>query len=534
MDIQQLSFQETGRFSTLICDYLSAKEELKPFYGAFPELNNFAAQIEIKKKSFLSSHRIQLVLSLRDQYSVLKPKAEVIKNIDLLEKENTFTITTGHQLCLMTGPLYFIYKIISTINLCIQLKRKYPKSNFVPIYWMASEDHDFEEVSSFRFKNKNVKWPGETGGAVGDLSLDNLQEVLDVFEKNLGSLPEAIMIKGWIESSYRNSGDLSEATFRLVDQLFGNKGLVIIDPNKSKLKQLFLPVLKEELTNQPSHNLVMTQINRIKTEYNPGYTPQVNPREINLFYLTEKGRYRIEKQGEEFLLHGTEQRFSSESFITLLEKHPDRFSPNVILRPLYQESILPNLCYIGGGGELAYWFELKSNFEHFDIPFPILLLRNSALIFSKKQRNKIKNLELKVSDLFLKRNSLVNKIVRRISNVDLDLGFLKTQLEKQFEYLNILVEKTDKSFKGAVEAQETKQSRGIDQLEKRLLKAQKRVLADKVRRIEALHEELFPNDSLQERNLNFLTLYFELGLSFFPLLFDALDPMNPNFILIEY
>jgi len=234
MDIQQLSFQETGRFSTLICDYLSAKEELKPFYGAFPELNNFAAQIEIKKKSFLSSHRIQLVLSLRDQYSVLKPKAEVIKNIDLLEQENTFTITTGHQLCLMTGPLYFIYKIISTINLCIQLKRKYPKSNFVPIYWMASEDHDFEEVSSFRFKNKNVKWPGETGGAVGDLSLDNLQEVLDVFEKNLGSLPEAIMIKGWIESSYRNSGDLSEATFRLVDQLFGNKGLVIIDPNKSK------------------------------------------------------------------------------------------------------------------------------------------------------------------------------------------------------------------------------------------------------------------------------------------------------------
>jgi len=278
----------------------------------------------------------------------------------------------------------------------------------------------------------------------------------------------------------------------------------------------------------------MTQIKRIKTEYNPGYTPQVNPREINLFYLTEKGRYRIEKQGEEFLLHGTEQRFSSESFITLLEKHPDRFSPNVILRPLYQESILPNLCYIGGGGELAYWFELKSNFEHFDIPFPILLLRNSALIFSKKQRNKIKNLELKVSDLFLKRNSLVNKTVRRISNVDLDLGFLKTQLEKQFEYLNILVEKTDKSFKGAVEAQETKQSRGIDQLEKRLLKAQKRVLADKVRRIEALHEELFPNDSLQERNLNFLTLYFELGLSFFPLLFDALDPMNPNFILIEY
>ena len=534
MGNQQLSFQETGRFSALICDYLSAKETLKPFYSAFPKLDNFASQIELKKSSFSAANRNVLVQTLRKQYAILKPSAEVAENLDLLEQDNTFTIATGHQLCLMTGPLYFIYKIISTINLCDQLKKKYPNSNFVPVYWMASEDHDFEEISAFRFQDKSIKWHREAAGSVGDLPLDDLQEVLHVFEQHLGSQPEANTVKEWIQTSYRSSKNLSEATFRLVNQLFGDKGLVVLEPNKAELKQVFLPVLKEELTNQFSFEKVSSQVQKIQAVYNKEYTPQVNPREINLFYLTENGRYRIEKEGSDFLLNGTEQRFTSSAFYALLEKHPERFSPNVILRPVYQEVILPNLCYIGGGGELAYWFQLKSNFEHLNVPFPILLVRNSALLFSEKQGKKMKNLEIKASELFLKRNALINKKIRQISNIDLDLDFLKIALKKQFEHLNGLVEQTDKSFEGAVAAQEFKQLKGIEHLERRLLKAQKRVLSDQVNRLVMLHEQLFPNDSLQERSLNFVSLYLELGADFLPTLFDALDPMNPNFILVEY
>jgi len=235
-----------------------------------------------------------------------------------------------------------------------------------------------------------------------------------------------------------------------------------------------------------------------------------------------------------FLLYGTEQRFSYEAFLKLLEDHPERFSPNVILRPVYQEVILPNLCYVGGGGELAYWFQLKTNFEQYNVPFPILLLRNSALMISEKQGKKIKNLELKPSELFLKRNALINKKIRQISNIDLDLGFLKATLEKQFEHLDQLVAQTDKSFKGAVGAQKAKQINGVSHLEKRLLKAQKKVLSDQVNRIVLLHEQLFPSDSLQERSFNFITMYLAMGSAFLPTLFEALDPMNPNFILIEY
>jgi len=195
---------------------------------------------------------------------------------------------------------------------------------------------------------------------------------------------------------------------------------------------------------------------------------------------------------------------------------------------------LPNLCYIGGGGELAYWFQLNYAFEHYGIPFPILLLRNSALLYSKKLAKKIKKLNLETADLFLKRNALLNKKIRQISNIDLDLSPLKEQLKKQFDNLQKLVEKTDASFQGAVEAQQAKQLKGIKQLEKRLLKAQKRALKDEVERLELLHDQLFPNDNLQERVLNFSSLYLELGAVFIPYLIEALDPLNPNFVLLEY
>jgi bacillithiol biosynthesis cysteine-adding enzyme BshC len=533
MSKQELSFQETGRFSSLICDYLKEDPLLRPFYEAYPQLENFKKSIANKSESYSQENRKTLVASLRDQYDILEVGQAVEENIALLEKENTFTITTGHQLCLMTGPIYFLYKIISTINLCKQLKDHYPECHFVPIYWMASEDHDFEEISSFRFRDKSFHWNREPAGAVGELPLDDLQEVLTLFEQHLGNSLAAQKVKEWISKSYRKASDLSEATFRLVHELFQSEGLIVIEPNKASLKALFKPFVKEELTAQKSYHSVVDQIQKIQKGYNEKYIPQVNPRTINLFYLIPGGRFRIEKNENHFLLHGTEKRFTKTELLDILERHPERFSPNVILRPVYQEVILPNLCYIGGGGELAYWFQLKKNFDRLEVPFPLLLLRNSALLFTKKQGEKAKKLNLEKADLFLKRDTLINKKVRQISNIDLDLSSLKAQLKKQFKQLDDLVDQTDSSFKGAVEAQKVKQIKGLNRLEKRLLKAQKRVLSDQVQRLVRLHDQLFPEDTLQERTHNFSSFYLETGDSLLSLLLESLDPLNPNFILIE-
>ncbi|NNJ88885.1 MAG: bacillithiol biosynthesis BshC, partial [Eudoraea sp.] len=261
---------------------------------------------------------------------------------------------------------------------------------------------------------------------------------------------------------------------------------------------------------------------------------QVNPREINYFYLKEGIRERIIQKGENFYVNDTELRFSKEEMLAEIESFPERFSPNVISRPLYQEVILPNLCYIGGGGELAYWLELRSSFEAVKVPFPILLLRNSALIISEKQQQKLHKMNIETKDLFLVQNSLINKKIREISNIDIDFGPQRTHLMEQFKALYDLAEQTDKSFLGAVKAQEVKQLKGLEALEKRLLKAQKRKLKDHVLRLTEIQNDLFPNKSLQERNRNFSELYLELGDDLIPSLMKALHPLDSEFVIVRY
>jgi len=327
---------------------------------------------------------------------------------------------------------------------------------------------------------------------------------------------------------------LAAATRALVHELFGEYGLVIIDADDKDLKKAFIPYMKQELLQQTAFKEVNQQIEALQTDYDPGFKPQVNPRAINLFYLTTKGRYRIVETDGIYALEGAEKTFSQQSLLTALEDQPERFSPNVLLRPLYQEVILPNICYIGGGGELAYWLELKTFFESQKVAFPLLLLRNSALLLDAKKGRKAEKLGLRVKDLFLNRNALINKKIRQISNIDLDLSPLKKQLDVQFSQLEESVSQTDASFEGAVKAQKAKQFKGIDQLEKRLLLAQKRKLADQVQRLVHLHEYLFPGDSLQERSLNFTEFYLVLGADLIPLLFEKLDPLRLEFTWIEY
>ncbi|MGB5318979.1 bacillithiol biosynthesis protein BshC, partial [Eudoraea sp.] len=264
------------------------------------------------------------------------------------------------------------------------------------------------------------------------------------------------------------------------------------------------------------------------------YTIQVNPRPINYFYLLDGLRERIlEKEGR-FYINNTKLEYSKEEFLGILEKYPERFSPNVVKRPLYQEVILPNLCYIGGGGELAYWLELKSLFDSFKVPFPILLLRNSVLLVSEKQAKKLDKLGIKIEDLFLKQSSFINKRIREISNIEIDLSEQKLFLKDHFEVMYKLAEQTDKSFYGAVKAQEVKQLKGIDKLEKRLLKAQKRKLKDEVIRISELQDQLFPGRSLQERTMNFSEFYMEKGKDLIPFLLKELKPLDMSFSVLRF
>ena len=529
MKITQIPFKKTGFFSKTMIDYLEKNEHIRSFYHNFPDINGFHNQIEEKKNSFRLQSRIVLVDALKNQYKSFDTSTKTDQNIDLLKQQNTFTVTTGHQLNLFTGPLYFLYKIISTINLAEKLSEKFPQENFVPIYWMATEDHDFDEINYFNFDGKKVSWNRKDGGAVGRFSTEGLDDVFEVFSDHLGNSKNADYLKNLFSQGYLKHNNLADATRFIANELFKEYGLVIVDGDDKNLKQLFTPFVKDELENETSFK----EVSKTIEELEKNYPIQVNPREINLFYLGDDFRERIVFEDNLYKVNNTEITFTKAEILKEVDENPLAFSPNVIMRPLFQEVILPNLCYIGGGGEMAYWLELKDYFDKVDVPFPILLLRNSVQIISEKQAGKLEKLTISNEEIFLNQFELLSQKV--IANSDLEISFKdkKQFLQQQFVELKEVAKKTDVTFVNAVNAQERKQIKGLENLEKRLLKAEKKRQKDLVDRITIIQNELLPNESLEERQRNFSEFYLAYGKTFIINLKEALKPLELEFTILE-
>lgn len=525
-----LPYSQTHRFSKLFLDYVEQKPQLSSFYNRFPYKQNFKAQIEEKQNNYNNSNRKILVDRLKFQYQNINSTSETLKHIDLLLDKNTFTITTGHQLNLFTGPLYTFYKIISVIKSCRELKVEYPEHNFVPIFWLASEDHDFEEINHFYFQDEKITWSKDAIGVVGEIETSGIEDVLNDFKKLLPDNKHSEKLVELFESAYIEHQNLSDASIYLYNELFGEEGLVILEPNHPELKSCFKSQLKDELISQPTYREVNETSLKLKES---GYHEQVTPREINLFYKDQNLRERIIFKDDKYFINDTDLEFSKSEMLDLLEEHPEQFSPNALLRPLYQEVLLPNLSYVGGAGELAYWLQLKSTFDHFEVTFPMLQMRDTALLFSEKMNQKLDKLNVKVEDLFQSEIDLKNQHTQRLSEIEIDFTPQKEHLVNQFKDLYQLAEQTDHSFYNAVAAQEQKQKNGLDKLEKRLLRAQRRKLKDELDRLMQIQTKLFPQNNLQERIVNFSELYLSFGDTFLNFLFDTLDPFEYSFSLIK-
>lgn len=517
--------KEYGKFSPLMRDYLSQDSKVKEFYNLFPNEENLVQQA--KEKLNVYQNRELLHSSLTNQLSGLKLSEKQKQNLDFLQLSNTVTITTGHQLNLLTGPLYFFYKILQTIKSCEHLNQQHPEIHFVPIFWMATEDHDFEEINHFFYQNQKFQWNRPSEGAVGRMNLDGIQEVFEVFGQCLPDSKNAKELQELISDSYLNSSSLTEATRKLVQALFADYGLLMIDGDDSALKKCMISSFEEDLTQHTAFQKINETIEKFQEL---GYDAQVNPREINLFYVGKSSqRERIVLEENKYKVLNANLEFSQEEILSELRNHPENFSPNVVLRPLYQETILPNIAYIGGTGEMAYWLELKSFFESQNIPFPILLVRNSVLLLSEKQQRKLENLNISYQDLFLPLYQLVNQNIEQNSEVSIDFESYQETLEKMFLELEEKATQTDLSFSKMVKAQQKKQLAGLEKMKNRLTKAEKRKQAERVERIEILYAELFPNGNLQERISNFSEFYIEYGVEFVNEIYQTIEPIDFRF-----
>lgn len=511
MKVSSIPFEETNNFSSIFLDYINQKDSLKPFYNHFPSIDNFRKTIEEKKRF---EHREILCEVLESQYNDLQNTKEVEKNIELLKQENTFTITSGHQLNIATGPLFFVYKIISAINSCKELKNKYQQYNFVPVYWMASEDHDYEEIKSFSLFGKTHSWETEQTGAVGRFSLDSIQSMLDELNEPIPTLEH-----------YRSSENLAEATLKIVHELFGNEGLVILDADNSALKKLFFPYAKKEIEENTSFNAVNSSNTELEKN---GYKSQAFPREINLFHLEENSRNRIIKDGSSFST--TEGKKLD---IDQLKKHPEQISPNVILRPLYQEIILPNLAYIGGPGELAYWFQLKKTFEAFDVDFPILMPRSHSLVIQPNLNKKLSKLNITPTELFVTPKELTATYLSKLENTSFDLNEETQQIDTIFEALKVKVAVHNKGLVQAVDIEKNKVFKQLNNLEKRTSKQIEQSHEQGIKSLENVHNKLFPQGSLQEREENIFSFYINEP-TFISDLIKVLKPFDFRYKIITY
>jgi bacillithiol biosynthesis cysteine-adding enzyme BshC len=482
--------------------------ELKSLHDFSPDEEGIRLAIEKRKNKKVN--REVLVKILSEQNSNANAKAK--SNILLLKNENAFTVTTGHQLCLFTGPLYFIYKILHTIKLSEDLKKKFPENDFVPVYWMASEDHDFEEVSGVSIFGKSLKWNSNIRGGVGRVSLQadceyrlELQSVLSELKSILGESEKAKEIYSVIEKCYSQE-NLSEATRMLVDFLMGEYGIVIIDADEKELKKEFVPVFIKEIEEE----FVLSAVNESsEILIKQGLKAQVTPREINIFYLQENSRERIIRDNEVYVTADYSKNWDKEALLEEIKNHPERFSPNVLMRAMYQETILPNICYVGGGGEISYWLQMKKMFEAATIFFPVLKVRNSFLLVDAGQQDKISKLGFSVMDFFKKEEDLINQYIDENKTAEIDFVAEQEKLKKVFGELADKIAVADATLRATTEAELQKALKSLEILEARVRKAEKQKHDQSLTQIKNIKAKLFPEGEFQERHDNFLSYWLK-------------------------
>ncbi len=523
-----LAYSKTNSFSSLVLDYLSGRDELKAFYKHSSSIEGVKAAIQDRKA--FNTNRTLLVDALKDQYRNVELTARQQENLNLLAKENTFTICTAHQPNIFTGHLYFIYKILHAVKIAEELAVQIPDAHFVPVYYMGSEDADLEELGHIFIDGQKYEWKTDQTGAVGRMKVDKaLLQLIELFSGQLTVLPHGKAIVDLMKRCYTLNETIEQATLKMVNELFASFGLLILLPDSRILKQAFIPVMEKELLEGFSHKAVEETVATLPSKYKA----QASGREINLFYLGDNSRERIELDEGKYRVLNTDISFTQQEILDELKTYPERFSPNVILRPVFQETILPGIVFIGGGGELAYWMELKKVFEAVAVPYPILVLRNSFVLVEKADVAIIKKLQLSYEEIFLAEFDLMNKLVKRDSTVQVTLDKEKDDLLAYYNQLKIIAGKVDNGLQVHTEALYTKALKRITELEKKLMRAEKQKFDAEQRQLKKMKTHLFPNNNLQERIENFMSFYGKWGNELLDIIYKNSLSLEQEFGIIE-
>ena len=523
-----IPYKETGFFSKIVIDYLEQAEQLQPFYNYPVSLKGIKKSITARKA--FSTNRELLVTELTKQYHGISLNDKQQNHLQSLLSDNTFTITTAHQPNIFTGPLYFIYKIMHVIKLANELSEKLPDYKFVPMYYMGSEDADLEELGFINVDGQKLVWQTNQTGAVGRMKVDQtLIKLIDAIYGQIGVDKHGKELTDLFRLCYSEGKTIQRASLELINALFAEFGLLILIPDNKNLKKSFESVIKKEIEEQFSNKAVQQTIN----ELNKYYKVQASGRALNLFYLQDNSRDRIELEDEIFKVNNTSNQFDIIEIQQDIKNNPDRFSANVILRGVFQETILPNIAFIGGGGELAYWLELKNVFKAVHVPYPLLILRNSFLIVNHYYKQIINSLKIDYTSLFKNEFELMTDWTKDNSENQLSIKNELENMAATYQQIKKKTENIDATLINHVTALETIALKKLGDLGKKILRAEKRKFKKQELRIKKIKQKLFPYNSLQERVDNFSTYYAKEGKGFLQTIYDASTGFNQEFTVVE-
>jgi len=552
-----VEFSKLPNFNNLFLDYISFGEEerksLNHFFNAFYKTNDdFFNVIDEKVHNYNTNRYFDkniLMDILKMQNVEFGGTEATATNIELLKRDDTFAVVTGQQVGLYTGNIYTIYKTISTIKLAKNLKERFPQFNFVPLFWLESEDHDIDEANHIYILNKEnelvrVGFETEQTGSEDESPRRSTKPVGSTkFGEMIFSINEQLRsglldtdfkdkIMGIVSDCYKEGNDYKTAFAQMMNKLFGDFGVVFIDPSDAEIKRLLIPIFEKELRTSPK---MCESIITTSAELEKHYDLQVKPKVINMFFLHNENRLPIEpREGGKFALKNSKRRFENEEMFTALEETPELFSPNVVLRPICQDYLLPTAAYVGGPAEISYFAQLKPAYSHYELTMPVVFPRTSVTIIESKISKFMNNYNVNFEDIF-HRNVLVSKVVEMLSEVKVDDEISKytDEVNKIFYDIKNMTAKVDQSLLNTVENMKEKLKQNIEILRNKLINAQAKKSEVTTSQIDKVANNIFPNDNLQERMLNIVYFINKYDLSFIKKLYHETDPMNFNHQVID-
>ena len=509
-------------FSKLFKSYTSNFAELGEFYSVNPfNDDEIASKASNLKKG--SIHK-EFIGALKEFHAHLHLDQEA--QIEKLSQTDSLAIVTGQQLGIYGGHLFTIYKTISTILLAKEWEKKLSRP-VVPVFWLADEDHDFEEISWFGIPGnddfKKLEYKAESNDQlVSDIFInDQIKELRTSIKSEMFDTDFSDEIWSFFDTCFQQGSTFRNAFASMMDHLFGKHGLLIVGSNFGAVKALLSDTFKGSIQNRST---IFNSLEEKTKKLDSNFHQQVVLSESNLFFIDDNDR-RLKLDIEDGKWSAGTNEWTEDELLDLIEIHPEKFSPNVFLRPIIQDQLLPTLGYVAGPGEIAYYGQMRDLYPHFDLEMPIIFPRFSATLIESGIDRVLDKIPFEFHRYGERIEDLEKEYAKKSESTDIEALFKdwKNEVKSASEVPKEIITDIDGSLEGLVGKTVSGFETELDKLKGRVYRSIKQQEETQLQRIRKIKGQLYPGNGLQERMVSFMYFMNKYGQGIWDELLNELE-----------